>query len=73
MNAAFDTVTVYAFRVLDPSAEFPRIAGFKAPREAIERRYGGEVLEGTAEQVSAHELDREGRYRRVATGWGELS
>lgn len=73
MNSSTETVTVYAFRLPEPSVECPSIAGFKAARETIEGRYRGEVLEGTAESVSADELDDEGRYRRVATGWGELN
>ena len=73
MNSSPPTVTVYAFHLPEPSLECPSIAGFKAPRDAIESRFGGEVLEGTAESVPADELDAEGRYRRVATGWGELN
>ena len=30
------------------------------------------VLEGTGEDVPLSELDAQGRYRRIATGWGEL-
>lgn len=72
MDNASQTVTVYAFRLPEPSVECPSIVGFKAPRETIEHHYRGEVLEGTAETVDAGELDAQGRYRRVATGWGEL-
>lgn len=67
------TVTVYAFRTPEAGLEGFGIARFKAPREAVVSRYHGEVLEGTAEEVPVAELDAEGRYRRIATGWGELS
>lgn len=72
MSSSTPTVTVYAFRLPEPTAECPSIAAFKAPRDDIEQRYGGEVLEGTAESVPVDELDADGRYRRIATGWGEL-
>lgn len=68
-----EQVTVYAFRIVDAGPEASSISTFKAPRDAVVQRYRGEVLEGTAEVVPADELDAEGRYRRVATGWGELN
>jgi hypothetical protein len=30
-------------------------------------------MEGTAELVDAEALDEQGRFRRVATAWGELA
>jgi hypothetical protein len=71
MEAA-DTVTVYSFRLFELDAEAYHIANFKASRHLITQRYRGDVLEGTAQQIDASELDPEGRYRRVATGWGAL-
>jgi len=68
-----ETVKVYSFRVFDVEANEHRTAGHKATREAIVTRLGGEVLEGTAQEVSPAELDAHGRFRRIATGWGELS
>lgn len=68
-----DTVTVYAFQVFDLAAAGYRISPFKAPRELVAQRFGGEVLEGTDEGVPMSDLDGEGRFRRVATGWGDLS
>jgi hypothetical protein len=68
-----ETVKVYSFQVFDIHASGFRIAKHKATREAIGSRFGGEVLEGTAQEVSPAELDEQGRFRRVATGWGELS
>ena len=67
-----ETVKVYSFRVYDADANELRHAAFKARREDIVSRFGGEVLEGTDQQVAAEELDAHGRWRRVATGWGEL-
>ena len=32
----------------------------------------GDILEGTHEDVDVSALDQHGRYRRIATGWGEL-
>jgi hypothetical protein len=67
-----DTVTVYSFRVFDGGPETAHVATFKATREAIERVLGGEVVEGTGQDVDPAELDSRGRYRRIATGWGAL-
>ena len=67
-----DTVKVYNFCVFDIDAKHMRIAPCKAPRDVIVRRFHGEVLEGTAQCVAVDELDEDGRYRRIATGWGEL-
>lgn len=66
------SVTVYSFRIFELDAEAYHIAGFKAPRHVIHERYRGDVLEGTGEEVDATELDGQGRYRRIATGWGAL-
>ena len=66
------TVTVYSFLVIELRPESPRVPAFKVSRELILQKFKGQVLEGTAEEVSITELDAEGRYRRVATGWGKL-
>lgn len=66
-------VKVYGFAVFDVQAGAMRPSRFKAPRELIATRFNGEVLEGTAEFVDADALDEDGRYRRVATAWGELT
>jgi hypothetical protein len=66
------TVRVYSFRVFDLTAKEMRVAKFKAQREAIVSQFGGQVLERTGEDVAAAELDQHGRYRRIATAWGEL-
>lgn len=70
---AVPTVTVYSFHVFDLDIESNHLSNFKAAREAIVERYHGEILEGTAETVELSSLDPEGRYRRIATGWGELA
>ena len=67
------TVTVYSFRTYDETTRSLELARFKAPRELIATRFKGQVLEGTEEVIEASALDREGRYRRIATGWGELA
>lgn len=67
-----DPVTVYGFRTYAGHAELPELAAFKATAEAV-RALGGEIVHGTEEKVARAELDREGRYRRQATGWGELT
>lgn len=68
-----DTVKVYCFRVFDPALCAMRLAAFKASRKTITSHLGGEVLEGTEQDVSTDELDEQGRYRRIATGWGALN
>jgi hypothetical protein len=66
-------VTVYAFRQVEDDIETGRHAPFKATREAIRDIYRGHLLDGTQEEVPVEALDTEGRYRRVATGWGDLN
>lgn len=68
-----ETVTVFSFRVFDSDSGDMRLATCKAPREVIVSHFHGEVLEGTDHRVPKAELDEHGRYRRIATGWGELS
>ncbi len=68
-----DTVEVLSFRTFDLEAGVMRLSKFKATRHAIVASLGGEVLEGTEQEVSRAELDEQGHYRRIATGWGELS
>jgi hypothetical protein len=67
------TVTVYAFRVFDLDACEMVPGSFKATREAIAAMFKAERLEGTAEDVPHELIDAQGRFRRLATGWGELS
>lgn len=67
------TVTVYSFVMTDYWPETSYLSPFKATKEAIRHSYGAEVLEATAEDVAISSLDDQGRYRRVATGWGELA
>jgi hypothetical protein len=66
------TVMVFNFRSLSASVEMPRQAAYKATRERIESIPGAQLLEGTGEPVSVSELDAQGHFRRVATGWGPL-
>lgn len=67
------TVKVFAFRLFDAAhLDSGEIAKFKATRETIES-LGGQVLQGTGQDVPVDELDSQGRYQRLATGWGDLS
>lgn len=67
------SVPVYNFRRLEGGFESAPLADFKATREQIRNVYRGLLLEGTEELVPVDALDSAGRYRRVATGWGQLS
>jgi hypothetical protein len=62
----FVRITVYSFEIPDPVGV--RHMPFKATREAIESRHGGKLIEGTAEDVPASDLD-EGHYHRWPAGW----
>ncbi len=73
MNTATAEVTVYNFRILDSGFESAPVSTFKATRQAILDVFGGDLIEGTEERVSPDELDANGSYRRLATGWGELN
>jgi hypothetical protein len=66
-------VTVYGFSLFDADSGGQLPATFKAPRSVIEHDFHGVVMEGTAELVDAQALDDQGRFRRVATAWGELT
>jgi hypothetical protein len=66
-------VTVFNFSQFDVGSDAPVVSGFKAQRQVITKVFKGQVLEGTAEEVPESELDQEGRYRRIATGWGSLN
>ena len=69
---ASKTVTVYNFSQFEVGSDAPVVSGFKAQRQAIKKLFKGQVLEGTGEEVPESELDGDGRFRRVATGWGSL-
>lgn len=66
-----DSVVVYNLRLHPAHTEDLQVAGFKAPLDVI-KALGAEPVAGTAQSVLRSELDRQGRYRRIATGWGEL-
>ena len=68
-----EEVTVYNYLTFDSGQKSRIQSPFKAPRDRIETALKGKVLEGTAETVLASQLDKEGRYRRIATGWGDLA
>jgi hypothetical protein len=64
-------VNVFNFRLPHVHPENQRVAPFKATLARI-RALGGELLPATRETVSFDEIDDEGRYRRIPTGWGGL-
>ena len=66
-----DSVVVYSLRLYPAHTENLEMAGFKATLDVI-KALGAEPIAGTAQSVPRSELDRQGRYRRIATGWGEL-
>jgi hypothetical protein len=66
------TVTVYNFRTLDLGVEMARMAGYKATRQQIASMQNAVLLEGTEEAVPVSELDEQGYFRRLPTGWGAL-
>ena len=72
MNST-ETVEVFNFRTFDLQSRVWRRSKFKATRDTIVSNLGGEVLEGTGRDVPRAEVDEHGHYRRIATGWGELS
>src|SRR5258708_1931887 len=67
-----ELVTVFNYRHFETGSDMPLIAPYKATRETIIKNLKCELLEGTGEQVLSVALDEQGRYRRIATGWGEL-
>lgn len=67
-----ELVTVFNFSQFERGSDLPVVAPFKATRENITGTLKCQVLEGTGEEVPRHALDGAGRFRRVATGWGEL-
>jgi hypothetical protein len=67
-----EQVTVYNFWTQGSTAESRIVSTSKAPLDLIKNVLKAQVVEGTGHQVSRSELDAEGLFRRVATGWGEL-
>lgn len=68
-----EAVKVYNFWTFERGAELPPLAPFKATRDSIEKVWKGRIADGTDQFVEAAELDKLGRYRRIASGWGELA
>jgi hypothetical protein len=65
------SVLVQAFRRFGNHFENVEVASFKATPEKI-KALGGEPIPGTEQRVPSSELDSDGHYRRIATGWGGL-
>lgn len=66
------SLLVFNFRLAEGHLENQRVATYKATLQHIQA-VGGEPLAGSEESVAAPEIDAKGRYRRAATGWGELA
>lgn len=66
-----DTVWVYAFRRRGDQSLAAISHNLKATLPAIER-LGARHLPLTAERVDATEIDHDGTWRRVASGWVDL-
>lgn len=66
------SVTVYAFRWFDTLEGRSVVPAFKATETAVRRRFRGEILPLTGEPVASDELDADGCWRRLPTGWGDL-
>lgn len=66
-----ETVTVYNFHetATQLAGGIPSLAPYKATRALISS-LGGELLEGTQEEIPIESMGPGGRYQRVATGWG---
>ena len=67
-----NVVAVYALRCFDRDAGEVLVPPFKATEGAIKNVFKGEALPLTKEAVDRSELDSEGRWFRMATGWGQL-
>lgn len=63
---------VHSFSCYDVETRQSPVALYKATRATIAATQGARLLEGTAEVVHRVALDGRGRYRRLATGWGDL-
>jgi hypothetical protein len=66
------SLLVFNFRLAEGHVENQHVAPYKATLDHI-KALGGDPMPGTEEGVAADEIDAKGRYRRVATGWGELA
>ena len=67
-----DLVTVFQFSEFESGSDKPVVSTCKATRDTIVNALRCQVVEGTGEEVPRDALDGKGRFRRVATGWGEL-
>lgn len=72
MKLSQQTVVVHSFRCFDIHVGTMVVPPFKATEHAILHRFKGEILPLTSEIVDTDELDGEGRWFRLATGWDTL-
>lgn len=73
LTPAEDLVTVYGFRYFDITTRSMQLAGYKATPEAIKAMPRAAKLPATGEKVPRQAVDSAGRFRRQATGWGDLA
>lgn len=72
-NDTDHSACVFHFLTFEDGVESPKLAPYKATRDAIERYFRGHALAGSGERVHLSQLDALGRWKRQATGWGGLS
>jgi hypothetical protein len=65
-------IKVYSFQCFDLNVGETIVPPFKATEATIKHLFRGEVLPLTGELVERSELDSDGRWFRVATGWDTL-
>lgn len=65
-------VMAYAFECYDLNLDMTIAPPFKATQQAI-RPFHGKLIPMTGEMVDIAELDNDGRWFRLATGWGTVA
>jgi hypothetical protein len=72
MSAPTSKVTVYNYWVINGSSSRSEMSTAKATLEKIRDDLGTAPVMGTGHEVDKAELDTEGFFRRVPTGWAAL-
>jgi hypothetical protein len=72
MSTGRRSVLVHAFRCFDANVGEVIVPRFKATEAAIAHYFNGEIIPLTGERVDPAEVDGDGRWFRLATGWGTL-
>jgi hypothetical protein len=58
-------VTVYRFKKFDMTAGEYRVSALRATREAIEKKFGAVIVEGSAEEIDSKLLHDHGLEKKV--------